>query len=583
MKAAKWLYLLVSVACLSGCGTGETEVTDGVEFFVPKDLNSVTDDPFDSERMSVVQIIMPANDFEALKWEGRSLDVGIGECPSHDFEYTQFSATVNIDGEVFEHVGIRKKGYLGSLSSSKPSLKLDFDEFVEGRQYKTLSRMTLNNNRQDPTHARQCLAYSLYEKVGLPAPRCALSQVFVNGKEMGVYTHVESIKKPFLARSFGDDEGNLYEAQISDFGNYLGDKFEKKTNKTENDRSDLLAVAQALDIEDDALFLTTVSELVDIDEFILYWAMDAVIGNWDSATGNANNYYIYRDPNDGLFHFIPWGLDAAFTGENILKRNSGPLYRSHRLAARLFDMDNTREQYYTSIQSILSDHWNESLLIQEIDRIAALAQGEDTAYAQLKEFIQGSDQDGADSQRDTLLAAITNNGAGQTDYTLEDEAINCDPLGTTDFTASFESRATGDAGNFRFTHPNGRVITTNMQYVSASPGNPDSLIYRYDDTTLPATHALSLVGVDVTTVFAPNPDVYVMQVSVEAPFYKPGSTSLHGFANSLMLFKFISENELELMATGTAGEIRFTQAGDGTVAAPIVGTINAATLRYFEE
>ena len=84
-------------------------------------------------------------------------------------------------------------------------------------------------------------------------------------------------------------------------------------------------------------------------------------------------------------------------------------------------------------------------------------------------------------------------------------------------------------------------------------------------------------------MFAPNPDVYVMQVSVEAPFYKPGSTSLHGFANSLMLFKFISEDELELMATGSAGEIRFTQAGDGTVAAPIVGTINAATLRYFEE
>lgn len=569
--------LLSILAMTTACGSGSTTPTDNEDFFVPNDLGAVSDNPFDQERLMIVQVNMPASDFEALAWEGRSLDVGISQCPSHDFEYTEFKAKVNIDGDVLDDVIIRKKGYLGSLSPTKPSLKLDFDEAVEGRRFKGLKRMTLNNNRQDPTHARQCLAYSLYEKAGIRVPRCSLAQVYVNGNSLGIYTHVESIKKPFLERVFNDKSGNLYEAQISDFGQNLNDTFQLKTNKTLNDRSDLQAVADALDIESDAEFLNTIGNLIALDEFISYWAIDTLTGNWDSATGNANNYYIYHNPSDQKFHFIPWGLDAAFTGSNILKPNSGPLYNSHRLAKRLFAIESSRADYYARINTFIDDIWKVNELTSYIDKIQSLTNSSSTEVNQLKTFITGNTIENKASHKDTILAAIENNGGEQIDYSLNDEAPNCDPISSTSITASFESIDDNDKGSFTFQNAQGTQITANITWVSLGEEDIDGIVITSDTSTLPSTTALTLIGVDQASVFRGDDpvDAYVLQVTVESPNYKASSINLHGFANSLMLFKVLEDKKLELIATGRSGTISFTSTGTGGSGNPIKGSVSA--------
>ena len=67
-----------------------------------------------------------------------------------------------LDGEIVEEVGVRKKGFLGSMDTERPSLKIKFGEYVEGQELQGLKRMTLNNSRQDPSLLRQCLAYGLF-------------------------------------------------------------------------------------------------------------------------------------------------------------------------------------------------------------------------------------------------------------------------------------------------------------------------------------------------------------------------------------------------------------------------------------
>lgn len=575
--------LMVSLGLLTACGSGSSSPTDNDDFFVPNDLGAVSQNPFDTERLMIVQISMPDADFKALSSQGRSLDAGISRCPSHDFEYDQFTAKVNIDGTVINDVVIRKKGYLGSLSPTKPSFKLDFDESVEGRLFKGLKRMTLNNNRQDPTHARQCLAYSLYEQADIKVPRCSLAKVYVNGEEMGVYTHVESIKKPFLERVFNNKDGNLYEAQLSDFGQQLNPTFELKTNKTANDRSDLTAVANALALTNDGEFLAAIEGVVALDEFITYWAMDSITGNWDSATGNANNYYIYKNPDDGLFHYIPWGLDAAFTGSNLLKPASGPLYRSNRLAKRLFSINSTRTRYYDRIQQLLTDIWNPSNLIQEIESVQRLTSAPQDAVNALKQFIAGDPSPEILSQVETLQQAIDNDGADQIDYTLADETPNCETINTTNMTANFEGGAAVDNGTFNFKLADNTVITANIYWVSLGDDSVDGISVLTDTNTLPNTKAITLIGVDQASVWRGDtpPDVYVLQIAVESPSYRAQSIPLHGFANSLMLFKVISENNLALIASGRSGTISFASAGNGTNSNPIKGSVSA-TMGYFQ-
>src|SRR5690606_12426430 len=98
---------------------------------------------------------------------------------------TYFPARVTIDGAVIDNVGVRKKGFLGSLLMGRPSLKLRLDELVPGQRHAGLDRLTLNNNRQDGSRIRQCLAYARFRAAGVPAPRCNFARVTVNGESLG--------------------------------------------------------------------------------------------------------------------------------------------------------------------------------------------------------------------------------------------------------------------------------------------------------------------------------------------------------------------------------------------------------------
>ena len=55
------------------------------------------------------------------------------------------------------------------------------------------------------------LSMLLFSRLGLPASREAFTTLFVNNEYVGLCTIVESIDKSFLRRSYGEDEGYLYE------------------------------------------------------------------------------------------------------------------------------------------------------------------------------------------------------------------------------------------------------------------------------------------------------------------------------------------------------------------------------------
>ena len=577
------LIVFLLIFFVSACGSnGDATKTDKSDFDVPVDVPSdeptilgsgTSDDLFDPNTIIDVSIDMSASDFAALRAEGRTLASVAGECIP-EFEFTDFVAKVTIDGVVIPNVEIRKKGFLGSISRIRPSLKLDFDTFVDDRTYNGMSRMTLNNDRQDPSHTHQCMAYDIFRQAGLAAPRCNLARVTVNGEALGFYTNVENIKKPFLKANFGNNGGNLYEAQIADFGIYTNDKFEKKTNKSENDRTDLNAVANALALDDENL-IDTLGALVDIDEFIRFWAVETLIGHWDSATGNANNYYLYHNPDDGLFHYLPWGTDAAFTGVNIFKPNSGPLYRSINLASRLYGIEQYKQQYHDTLNELLDTLWNEQNLLAEVNRIQQLTSTPESAVTDMKSFISGSGIEGQEgyvrSQRARLISAIAGLEPEQEDYLLNDELLDCDtPDLMTALSASVQSRAGNDTGSFAFTNKMGQSVTASLFYASFEV---DALQYSVSDLTSPPVVNLLLIGADANDDFK----AYVLSVLIEAPDYTVGDHSLHGFATNLILLE-ADENApggARTIALGSTGIISLNSIGGSGAEGDVSMSINA--------
>lgn len=330
----------------------------------------LTDDQrfFDPDRVIDVRVTLDPNDWEALAQQARSLSDILGEgCLDGPVTspFTWFPADVVIDGFPIPAVGVRKKGFLGSLDPVFPSIKLKLDQYVDGQDLGGMTRMTLNNAKQDPSKLNQCLSYALFAAAGVPAPRCSYVHLHVNDKDMGVYVHVESIKKPFIQRHFPFDGGNLYEGALSDFRPDWVNTFSKKTNTSKPDRTDLDLVTTAAQAPD-AVLLSELANAVDLDSFYAMWAVEVLVNHQDGYAQNSNNFYVYRRL-DGRFTFIPWGTD----GTMFWNADSGPFpaVKAHgHLARRLYLHPEGRTAFLDRLQALMDTIWDETQLLAEIDR-----------------------------------------------------------------------------------------------------------------------------------------------------------------------------------------------------------------------
>ena len=133
---------------------------------------------------------------------------------------------ITIDGERIGKVGIRAKGNtslssVATLGSSRYSFKVEFDQYVKGKTYHGLDKLSLNNLIQDTTMMKDYLAYTLMGRMGVPSPLCSYAQITVNGEPWGLYLAVEAVEDSFLDRN-GMTKGELYKPDSMSFGGGRG-------------------------------------------------------------------------------------------------------------------------------------------------------------------------------------------------------------------------------------------------------------------------------------------------------------------------------------------------------------------------
>ena len=186
---------------------------------------------FDAEHLVDIQIELPEKDWNALRQQTRSFALSLGKKPA-ERSYEYFKGHITIDGVRIKNVGIRKKGFLGSLNTRRPSLKIKFREFRKQKPVKGIDRLTLNNNQQDRSLASQYLCYRFFNETETVASRCNHAKVTVNGQYLGIYSNVESVRPPFLKTRFDSSSGDLYEGTVADLFPDSIQRFESKTKGT---------------------------------------------------------------------------------------------------------------------------------------------------------------------------------------------------------------------------------------------------------------------------------------------------------------------------------------------------------------
>lgn len=293
------------------------------------------------DNVLTVRISMPSAEWEAVRTEQPKG----GRC-NFDFtggaRYTWRKATsVQIAGTAFpaapvtfHNVGIKKKSFCGSISTEKPCLHLDFGKFADSDDAEVAlgSRyLTLNNSIQDSSFIRQTLGYRILGAAGLPHSRCNYARVLVNGTLIGqglpgvdgpgIYVSTEPVMKRYIERNFnGNMKGNLYEIEHHD--------------DLVDERLDFIGVESLSEFDDkaDVKFavhhiaangLAGAVQMVDIDQFIKFYAMEFFLKHWDSYSENTNNTYLFNNVvaveqpgvDDVRFVMIPWGIDQILRPE----------------------------------------------------------------------------------------------------------------------------------------------------------------------------------------------------------------------------------------------------------------------------
>lgn len=212
----------------------------------------------------------------------------------------------------YKQVGVRLKGsssYRPWTGNNKVAIKLKLNEFVQGQKYGPLERITLNNETGDPAMAREVIGYHFWNSIGGLAARATYARLYVNDEYYGLYTNIEAMDDHFLERRYTDPTGDLWEGNNSaDFSRRALTYFELVHGK--GDTSRLQAVVDALRASTD--MLTDVATVVDMDQFLDFWAYTIVIGDQDGYPYHINDWFLYGDPTTGLFQFAPWGIDESW-------------------------------------------------------------------------------------------------------------------------------------------------------------------------------------------------------------------------------------------------------------------------------
>lgn len=550
---------LVSVGAQGGCSGAHSDSRDagGPEVYAGPDAGSdaylsVSDALFDRSRRIDVELELTAGDWSSLGAEGRGLSaIGCDRSADQadDFSYSWFHGAATVDGERVPDVAVRKKGFLGSLSIWRPSLKLDFDNFVPQREFHGLEKLTLNNNRQDGSRIRQCLSYLLFERAGVPAPRCGFARVVAGGADLGTYANVEPITKRFLRARFGTDSGNLYEGQGADFLSARWSGFEPKTDTT-TDRSDLDRLRAAL-LTEEAGRMAAIAEVLDLDAYLTYWTMEALLADWDSYSSTTNNFFLYDDPGSG-FRFIPWGADATLN-EQALTGGARPqsISASSDLSRELWALPEIRERYAARMLELLDRIWDVGQILDEIDHMAAvLPDADPDALEQIRQFVR---------QRRRVITDELNRGPS--------------PLPAPDYCFAAGSKV---SGSFRGVWGGGTDANAGSFELSVD-GEPRSLTSVSAKGASVKLLGPNGLGVTLSGVQTDGTRLSV-QLQVEAELFGPHTVPMQGVSDLGLITGLLDATGIAPLQLISDGTITFTEAGSEP-GDPVAGVFNGTLYR----
>ena len=364
--------------------------------------------------------------------------------------------SVAINGVVFDSIGVKYKGNSSYSSNQvKNPWHIELDTYKD-HEYDGYTDIKLASGYKDPSMIRDVLAYGIIRQY-MDAPLANFANLYVNGTLIGLYANTESISKKFMDSRFGSKENTRFKCsppdgagpQSNDLPNlvYLNqdsiDYYDAYELKSDAGWQELIYLTDTL-----TNHTADIEQMLDVDRVLWMLAMNNVLVNLDSYSGNfAQNYYLYRS-DYGQFLPVMWDLNESFgvfsqTGTSSLNNTAAKqqmTYLLHEndndypLISDLLSVPTYKRMYLAHIKTILLENFDNGAYAETGAAIQAIideaVQADNNKFFTYANFLSNLDSDigggGGGPGGGNSTPGITNLMDGRSAYLL----------GQSDFTAA---------------------------------------------------------------------------------------------------------------------------------------------------
>jgi len=288
-------------------------------------------------------------------------------------------ATVSIDGVSYENAGIRFRGdksYATGLKRNPFTIKLNNTNPEQNHQ--GYGSLKLSAAVRDPSMVREVLFHEIAAKY-MPSSQACYTKLFVNGEYIGVFVNLENVEKQMLESNFPIGKIAFFKAGV-DYKpeNLAGDCKQNIFGSLEYEDNiecykgnfEMSSASGWAELQELTRLLAQgpkeVEKVLDVDHTLWMLALNNVMVNLSSYSGNYSiNYFLCRDAN-GLFQPLHWDLNLAFGSYKNTDSGSDLDLKGLQTLDPLLHADNP---YKPLISKLLSDPLNRKIYLAHISQI----------------------------------------------------------------------------------------------------------------------------------------------------------------------------------------------------------------------
>jgi len=267
---------------------------------------------FDEAESHVIDIhvTLPEDELEELINTVQISSSNFKNDEHEDYKYSNATIVAKWNGKekVFEKSSF-KTGCAHARTGDKVGYNIKLSKKFLGRK-----NIRIRPDPSDKSHLRSKLCCDIANRLGLPSIQAVYARLYMNNEFWGLYTLMDAIKPSWIKQTFNPSVEEVTDLfQCKSGGMNLSAGSEEKCVNANDDYPDMSEFKKFVDYVSSATTTEEIEQVMDVDIFLKFMAMEWLIGSFDHFLVLGHNFYFYKRETDGKWVLLEYDYDATFS------------------------------------------------------------------------------------------------------------------------------------------------------------------------------------------------------------------------------------------------------------------------------